>query len=213
MVEREFPSVHLVRNSDNRGFAAANNVAIRRATGRYILLLNPDTEVRPDTIPTLAGYLDAHPGIGICGPRILFPDGSFQCCGYRFPTRRSRRSGSRRTSTRLIKAVVGPGDLRGRRARNARGRLGRWRMPHDPPGGHRPDWPARRAVLPLRRGTGLVLQRQESGVGDRGRAGRRDDPSPGPEQLPRSAIARWSTSWTPGCATTARTAGWRRPCS
>jgi N-acetylglucosaminyl-diphospho-decaprenol L-rhamnosyltransferase len=107
MIEREFPSVHLVRNSDNRGFAAANNVVIRRAKGRYILLLNPDTEVNPETIPTLAGYLDAHPRTGICGPRILFPDGTFQSCGYRFPTVLSEIRQSKNVN-KAIRALVGP---------------------------------------------------------------------------------------------------------
>ena len=107
MVEREFPSVHLIRNADNRGFAAANNLAIRQAAGRYLLLLNPDTEVRPDTIAVLAGYLDAHPRTGICGPRILFPDGSFQSCGYRFPTVLSEIRQSKNVN-KALKAIVGP---------------------------------------------------------------------------------------------------------
>jgi hypothetical protein len=106
MVEREFPAVQLIRNPDNRGFAAANNMAIRRAAGRHILLLNPDTEVRPDTIPTLAGHLDANPRVGICGPRVRYPDGSFQSCGYRFPTVWSEIRQSKNVNG-LIKAVVG----------------------------------------------------------------------------------------------------------
>ena len=107
MVEREFPAVQVIRNADNRGFAAANNLAIRRMRGRHLLLLNPDTEVRPDTIPTLAGFLDAHPDAGICGPRIVFPDGSFQSCGYRFPTLLSEIRQSKNVN-RLIKAIAGP---------------------------------------------------------------------------------------------------------
>lgn len=107
MVEGEFPDVRLIRNPDNRGFAAANNVAIRRATGRHILLLNPDTEVRPDTIPTLSRYLDANPRAGICGPRVLYPDGSFQSCGYRFPTVWSEIRMSKHVN-RAIKTLVGP---------------------------------------------------------------------------------------------------------
>ena len=107
MVEREFPRVQVIRNRDNRGFAAANNVAIRRAAGRYLLLLNPDTELRPETIPTLAGYLDANPGTGVCGPRVVYPDGSFQSCGYRFPTVWSEIRMSQNVN-RVIKAFVGP---------------------------------------------------------------------------------------------------------
>jgi hypothetical protein len=106
MVEREFPAVHVIRVPDNRGFAAANNLAIREASGRYILLLNPDTEVRPDTIVDLAVFLDSHPATGICGPRILYPDGRFQSCGYRFPTLMSEIRQSKNIN-RLIRAVVG----------------------------------------------------------------------------------------------------------
>lgn len=107
MVEREFPAVQVIRNPDNRGFAAANNLAIGRAKGRFILLLNPDTEVRPDTIPALARYLEAHPDTGICGPRILFPDGSFQSCGYRFPTVLSEIRQSKNVN-KAMKALVRP---------------------------------------------------------------------------------------------------------
>ncbi len=107
MVETEFPDVHLIRSPDNRGFAAANNLAIRQARGRHVLLLNPDTEVRPDSVSTLAAYLDAHPRTGICGPRILHPDGSFQSCGYRFPSVWSEIRQSKHVN-RLIKAIVGP---------------------------------------------------------------------------------------------------------
>jgi len=107
MVQAEFPAARLIRNPDNRGFAAANNLAIRRAAGRYVLLLNPDTEVSPDAIRTLADYLDRHPDTGICGPRIVFPDGTFQSCGYRFPTVWSEIRQSKNVN-RLVKALVGP---------------------------------------------------------------------------------------------------------
>jgi N-acetylglucosaminyl-diphospho-decaprenol L-rhamnosyltransferase len=85
-VAREFPEVSLIRNHANRGFAAANNVAIRQARGRHVLLLNPDTRVTPDTVATLAAFLDARPDVGITGPRVLNADGTLQSCGYRFPT-------------------------------------------------------------------------------------------------------------------------------
>jgi N-acetylglucosaminyl-diphospho-decaprenol L-rhamnosyltransferase len=86
MVERDFPSVRLIRNDSNRGFAAANNVAIKIASGRCVLLLNPDTVVEPGTLRNMVAFMDAGKNVGICGPRILFPDGRFQSCGYRFPT-------------------------------------------------------------------------------------------------------------------------------
>lgn len=86
MVEQRFPAVTLVRSPENRGFAAANNLAIPRARGRYILLLNPDTVVQAGTVATLAGFLDLHPDVGITGPRVLNADGSLQSCGYWYPT-------------------------------------------------------------------------------------------------------------------------------
>lgn len=85
-VAATFPDVRLIRSGANRGFAAANNLAIAAAGGRYLLLLNPDTLVRPDTVARLAAFLDAHPNVGITGPRVLNRDGSFQSCGYRYPT-------------------------------------------------------------------------------------------------------------------------------
>jgi GT2 family glycosyltransferase len=88
-VNTAFPDVHLVRNADNRGFAAANNVAMARARGRYVLLLNPDTLVRDNTISELAALLDRRPRVGIVGPLVCNSDGSIQSCGYWYPTLRA----------------------------------------------------------------------------------------------------------------------------
>jgi GT2 family glycosyltransferase len=106
MVAADFPAIHLVRNPTNRGFAAANNMAIRQATGRYVLLLNPDTEIRPDTLEAMVAFMDAHPEVGICGPRIMFPDGRFQSCGYRFPTLLSEIRQSRHVDA-VLRVIVG----------------------------------------------------------------------------------------------------------
>jgi GT2 family glycosyltransferase len=107
MVLRDFPAVHLIRNADNRGFAAANNIAIARAAGRHVLLLNPDTEIQPDTLARMVAFMDAHDTVGICGPKIYFPDGRFQSCGYRFPTPLSEIRQSKNIGT-LLRALVGP---------------------------------------------------------------------------------------------------------
>ena len=80
------PWVRAMRNQTRHGFAFNNNLAIRASRGRYLLLLNPDTEVRPGALPELVAYLDANPRVGICGPRLLFPDGSVQPSARRFPT-------------------------------------------------------------------------------------------------------------------------------
>ena len=86
MVESAFPDVRLIRSARNLGFAAANNLALAHFDAPYIVLLNPDTEVFPATLAEMGAYLDAHPDVGICGPRILYPDGTVQSCGLRFPT-------------------------------------------------------------------------------------------------------------------------------
>lgn len=86
MVRTEFPGVHLIANADNRGFPAANNQGIAAARGRYILLLNPDTEVAGDALATMVAFADAHPDVGIVGPQLSYPDGSIQSSRRRFPT-------------------------------------------------------------------------------------------------------------------------------
>ncbi len=78
MVAAQFPQVRLIRNPRNLGFSAGNNVALRQATGRHVLLLNTDTVVRRDTLRRLVEFLDAHPEAGAAGCKILNPDGSLQ---------------------------------------------------------------------------------------------------------------------------------------
>ena len=78
MVRTSFPSVKLICNERNVGFAAANNIAFEQATGRYVLLLNSDTVVRPDTLRTLVTFLDDHPKAAAAGCKILNPDGTLQ---------------------------------------------------------------------------------------------------------------------------------------
>jgi N-acetylglucosaminyl-diphospho-decaprenol L-rhamnosyltransferase len=86
MVRAEFPSVRLVTNENNRGFTAANNQGLDLSHGRYMLLLNPDTEVVGDALTTMVDYMDAHPEAGALGPQLRYPDGSLQSSRRRFPT-------------------------------------------------------------------------------------------------------------------------------
>lgn len=87
MVRTRFPDAQLICNDSNLGFAAANNQVFRQVRGRYVLLLNSDTIVRPDTLRVLVEFLDAHPEAGAAGCRILNPDGSLQLESRRgFPT-------------------------------------------------------------------------------------------------------------------------------
>lgn len=86
MVRLEFPDVWLIANTENVGFARANNQAIRQALGRYVVLLNPDTEAERGSLAVLASHLDAHPDVGAAGPMLLNSDGSLQRNGRLFPT-------------------------------------------------------------------------------------------------------------------------------
>lgn len=78
MVVEHFPWVHLIANSENVGFARANNQAIHQSTGRYILLLNSDTEVYPSALETMVQFMEGQPQAGGCGPRLLNADDSLQ---------------------------------------------------------------------------------------------------------------------------------------
>jgi GT2 family glycosyltransferase len=85
-VRREFPHVRWIENSENVGFARGVNRGLAVAGGRAIALLNPDTIVEPGAFATLVRHLDASPGTGAVGPKILDPDGSIQLSCRRFPT-------------------------------------------------------------------------------------------------------------------------------
>jgi len=73
-----FPEVRIIPNDENVGFTIATNQAIRASSGRYILWLNTDTILRPDSLAVLVRYLDENPRSGIVGPKVLNADGTFQ---------------------------------------------------------------------------------------------------------------------------------------
>jgi GT2 family glycosyltransferase len=76
----------VIANSINRGFTGGNNQGIRATHGRYVLVLNPDTEIVDDALDRLAAYLDDHTDVGALGPMLLNPDRSVQSSRRRFPT-------------------------------------------------------------------------------------------------------------------------------
>lgn len=86
MISSQFPWVRLIARRDNVGFPKGNNIGISAASGRYILLLNPDTEVIDDGLAKMASFLDTQPEVGIVGPQLLNVDGSVQSSRRRFPT-------------------------------------------------------------------------------------------------------------------------------
>jgi GT2 family glycosyltransferase len=86
MVRRRFPEVSLIVNAKNLGFAKANNQAIRRSQGRYVLLLNSDAFVCENTIEQMVTFMDRHPEAGLAGCRLLYEDGRLQRSCFTFPT-------------------------------------------------------------------------------------------------------------------------------
>lgn len=86
MISREFPWVRLMRNSENQGFARANNQAIGASSGRYALLLNADTETLAGAISNLVEFADQHADAGAVGCQLLNTDGSLQPSGRDLPT-------------------------------------------------------------------------------------------------------------------------------
>ncbi|MBK6993770.1 MAG: glycosyltransferase [Lewinellaceae bacterium] len=77
MVRERFSEVKLIVNTDNPGFAVANNQAIRQSTGDYVLLLNPDTLVEEDTFRKCLTFMDEHPEAGALGCKLLDGSGKF----------------------------------------------------------------------------------------------------------------------------------------
>lgn len=73
-LRKEFPHLQLIINETNIGFSKANNIGIRASKGQYVLLLNPDTILQEDTLQLCVSYMDAHPGAGALGCRMI--DGS-----------------------------------------------------------------------------------------------------------------------------------------
>jgi GT2 family glycosyltransferase len=102
-VRAGYPSVNLIVNARNAGFAHANNQAIAASAGRYVLLLNSDTVAAPGAIERLVGFADAHPAAGCVGPRLLNPDGSFQGSFADFPSLASELLSASGLGVRLIR--------------------------------------------------------------------------------------------------------------
>lgn len=85
-VRREFPEVRVIESDINRGYAGGNNLGLKVATGRYLMIMNPDIIVFPGALETLVKYLDEHSDVGLVGPRLSNPDGTLQHSCYRFHT-------------------------------------------------------------------------------------------------------------------------------
>ncbi len=73
----KFPWVHFIENTVNAGFSKANNMAIMKARGEYVLLLNPDTFVAENALKECISFMDSTPDAGMCGVSMLRVDGTF----------------------------------------------------------------------------------------------------------------------------------------
>lgn len=86
VIRNNYPEVTLIASEKNLGFGAANNIAMKRASGKYLLLINPDTIVKEDTFSILLGKLEEEPDIGMIGCKVLNPDGTLQLsCRRSYP--------------------------------------------------------------------------------------------------------------------------------
>lgn len=78
MVRIRFPGVKLIRNTENLGFAKANNIGIRQCSGEFVALVNSDVHVLQDCLTKLVAYCQSRPSVGLVGPFIIGGDGKQQ---------------------------------------------------------------------------------------------------------------------------------------
>lgn len=79
------PDVKVIVSPKNLGMGGGNNLGAESSSGKYLLILNPDTLIKSDAIPRMAAFLDANPDVGVVGPRLLNSDGTLQYSCLRFP--------------------------------------------------------------------------------------------------------------------------------
>jgi GT2 family glycosyltransferase len=85
-IKDNFPEVNLIANKFNLGFSKANNIGMKQAKGKYILLINPDTLVSEDTFEKMISFFETNPLVGLAGCKILNPEGTLQlACRRSFP--------------------------------------------------------------------------------------------------------------------------------
>lgn len=84
MIKKHFPRISLIEAGENGGFAKGNNLGIANAKGRYVMLLNSDTEfVKTTNLDSMIGYLDQNHEIGVMTPKLLLADGSLDLAAHR----------------------------------------------------------------------------------------------------------------------------------
>ena len=78
MLAQEYPQVRVIQNPTNLGYTLPMNQVLQLAAGRFLMQLNPDTVLLPGLLDSLSDFLDSHPEVGICTPKVLNRDGSLQ---------------------------------------------------------------------------------------------------------------------------------------
>jgi O-antigen biosynthesis protein len=86
LISENFPKTEIIQNSNNVGFASANNQGVRHSEAEFILFLNPDTILKKNALQTLFDFLLLHPQAGVIGPKIFDADGLLQRTGISFPS-------------------------------------------------------------------------------------------------------------------------------
>lgn len=86
LVKKNYPQVILHKRNKTFGFSANNNFAIKKSHGEYILLLNADTICKKESIWKLLKFMETHQSVGVCGPKLIYPDKTLQLSCRKFPT-------------------------------------------------------------------------------------------------------------------------------
>ncbi len=102
MLRKEFPQVRLIENNRNLGFSRGCNQGIKESRGRYILLLNPDTELTPGGFRNMIDFMESRPKAGICGPKMTDREGNLQLSCRSFPSYLTAISSSQSVLNRIF---------------------------------------------------------------------------------------------------------------
>ena len=84
MLKENFPDVIVVKNNKNRGVAPSRNQGLKNILARYVLILDADTTIEPEAIDKMVDFMDANPQIGICGSKLVSPNGKLQLTCRKF---------------------------------------------------------------------------------------------------------------------------------
>lgn len=89
MLRDDFPRIRRIENPQNLGYAGPNNQGLALSRGRYVMLLNSDTELTAGALESLVGFMDRNPDFGACGPMLRYPNGEIQrsCFSFHSPGR------------------------------------------------------------------------------------------------------------------------------